>query len=176
MLLRNEIKYLRKDGTETNQVTQGVLVGRLTRDLTLLSVNVGAETKSVAGSAIAIDMGRNSQAVFIDVDFWGRMAENATKVLKKGDLVVLVGNLKDNSYTNKEGKEVKRELLQVSNWEIIWNARPKNNNAQEQQEAPVEKATSKEEMPMDPFHAHDGAVAPTDEGMEDLLNDEDFLF
>lgn len=169
MLLRNEVKFVRKDGSTTNQVTQGVLVGRLTKDLELRSVTVGAETKSVAESTIAIDMGKNSQAVFIRVNFWERLAENAAKILKKGDLVVLVGVLKDDSYTNKEGKEVKRELLQVSNWEIIWNARPKSKD--EQQEAPVEKATSNEEM--DPFHAHDQAAG---NGMEDFLNDEDFAF
>ena len=169
MLLRNEVKFVRKDGSETNKVTQGVLVGRLTKDLELRTVNVGAETKSVAGTSIAIDMGKNSQAVFVRVDFWGKMAENANKVLKKGDLVVLVGNLKDDSYTNKEGKKVNRELLQVNAWEIIWGARPKSKD--EQQEAPVEKATSNEEM--DPFHAHDQVAG---NGMEDFLNDEDFAF
>lgn len=169
MLLRNEVKFVRKDGSTTNQVTQGVLVGRLTKDLELRTVNVGAEQKAVAESTIAIDMGKNSQAVFIRVNFWEKLAENAVKILKKGDLVVLVGVLKDDSYTNKEGKEVKRELLQVSNWEIIWNARPKSKD--EQQEAPVEKATSNEEM--DPFHAHDQVAG---NGMEDFLNDEDFAF
>jgi single-strand DNA-binding protein len=38
---------------------------------------------------------------------WGQLAENLSAVLQKGDRVIVIGRINEDTYTNKDGVEVK---------------------------------------------------------------------
>jgi len=49
---------------------------------------------------------RNEEATAIQWTLWGAQAENAAQYLGKGSRVNVVGRVRNNNYTNGEGKEV----------------------------------------------------------------------
>jgi single-strand DNA-binding protein len=86
-----------------------VVSGRLTRDPE--ARNTGGEN-SVTKLGLALNRAwKNSkgetqkEVTFIDVDAWGSTGEVALKYLKKGDCTLVVGRLKQEEWTDKEGNK-----------------------------------------------------------------------
>lgn len=77
-----------------------VLVGRLTRDVELRYIQ-GSGTP-VANFTIAIDrefkVGGKQETDFIDIQVWGKSAENCANYIGKGRLVAVQGSLRIDSY------------------------------------------------------------------------------
>ena len=140
MLLRNQIKYVNKEGQESKVINQGIMVGRATRDVELRKVNTQNGEVAVANVNVAINRGKNKDALFVRATFWENSAEHAEKLIQKGDILVLVGNMSVNKYTNKDGQEVEQPEITVSNWELIYAARKNDGNTpapeQEEKESP----------------------------------------
>ncbi|MBN2794836.1 MAG: single-stranded DNA-binding protein [Clostridia bacterium] len=86
-------------------MNQVILIGRLTRDPELRFIpNSGT---AVARFALAVnrEFKREGQpdADFFNVVVWGKQAENCANYLKKGRLVAINGNLRNNNYEDKNG-------------------------------------------------------------------------
>ena len=84
-----------------------VLIGRLTRDPELRYI-AGTGTP-VANFAIAVDRefsGKDGkkETDFIDIQVWGKSAENCANYIGKGSLVAIQGSLRIDSYQNQAGE------------------------------------------------------------------------
>jgi len=93
------------------QESHTILVGNLTADPTLKWVQSGAP---VCNFRIGVTprwrdresgQWRDGSSMFVGVDCWRTLAENANATLRKGDRVVVVGRLRQRSYLTPEGQE-----------------------------------------------------------------------
>jgi len=87
-----------------------ILMGRLTKDPDVRSINAAEGTTLVVRYTLAVDR-RNSKdgqqsADFISVVVWNKGAEFAYKYLHKGSKILLTGRIQTGSYTNKDGATV----------------------------------------------------------------------
>lgn len=146
MLLKQTVKYVNKDGKESAEVLQGVLVGRMTADVELKKVSVKGEEKAVANGSIAINLNKDT-AEFVRTTFWENNAENAAKYLKKGDLVVLVGTMGLDKYTDSTGAPRSQSTISVRSWEKIWTTK-KETNADNAEKAPEVQEAKAEDQAM----------------------------
>lgn len=92
-----------------------VLVGRLTKDVELKYIQ-GTGTP-VANFAIAVDRefaGKDGkkEVDFIDIQVWGKSAENCSNYIGKGSLVGVQGSIRIDLYQNKEGEN--RKITRVN--------------------------------------------------------------
>jgi single-strand DNA-binding protein len=87
-----------------------VIVGNLTADPELRFTTTG---KAVASLRVAASDRKKDPAgqwvdgdkIFLNVNVWNDTAENVTHTCFKGDTVVVIGKLKQRSYTTKDGQE-----------------------------------------------------------------------
>ena len=87
-----------------------VIVGNLTQDVELRFTTTG---KAVATLRVACSERKkdptgqwvDGDKIFLNVNVWNDTAENVTHSCFKGDTVVVVGKLKQRSYTAKDGIE-----------------------------------------------------------------------
>lgn len=105
-----------------------VLIGRLTKtpEVTFTS---GTGT-AVSRISLAVDeynskTGKN-EAIFIPVEVWGKQAESLVNHMDKGCQLSVVGKLKQNNWTDKEGR--KHYDILVRAVEIKFLSFPKNNS------------------------------------------------
>ena len=92
-----------------------VLVGRLTRDVELKYIQ-GSGTP-VANFAIAVDReftGKDGkkEVDFIDIQVWGKSAENCATYIGKGSLVAIQGSIRVDSYQDQDGNS--RKITRVN--------------------------------------------------------------
>ena len=94
-----------------NQVT---LIGNLTRDLELRYTPKGT---AVAKAGLAInrkwtnDSGeRKEEVVFVDVDMFGKTAENTAQYMRKGGNILISGRLKLDKWDDKQTGQKKSRL------------------------------------------------------------------
>ena len=92
-----------------------VLIGRLTKDVELKYIQ-GTGTP-VAYFAIAVDReftGKDGkkEVDFIDIQVWGKSAENCSNYIGKGSLVGVQGSIRIDLYQNKEGEN--RKITRVN--------------------------------------------------------------
>lgn len=92
---------------ENNFVT---MIGNLTDEPQLRFTGSGIP---VVGMRIASsrrwtgqDGQQREETIFIDVNAWRELAENAAETLHKGDRAIVIGRLKTRSYENKENQTV----------------------------------------------------------------------
>lgn len=105
-----------------------LLIGNLTRDPELRYTPKGT---AVADIGIAINKtfrtqdGQDREEVcYVNIEVWGRQAETAGQYLSKGAPIFVEGELKYESWTNKEGK--KQSTLKIRGERIQFLGRPKN--------------------------------------------------
>lgn len=84
-----------------------ILVGRLTRDPEIKYV--GNDNSALAKFNIAVDRNYTGQdgekkADFIDIEIWGRQAENCAKYLTKGSMACVKGQIRVEKYQNSNGE------------------------------------------------------------------------
>lgn len=96
-----------------------IFIGRLTKEPTLESSTSG---KSYLRNSIAVDRRFKTNdgptADFFDFTAFNGTAEFIAKFFKKGSRIVLVGEMQNDSYTNKEGKKVTTTKLNVEKAEF----------------------------------------------------------
>ena len=86
-----------------------ILLGRLTRDPEVKYTS-GAEPMAVCRYTLAVnrsyskDKGKEQEADFINIVAFGKRGEWASKYFHKGQQVAVVGELRTNSYDDKDGK------------------------------------------------------------------------
>ena len=92
-----------------------VLIGRLTKDVELKYIQ-GTGTP-VANFAIAVDReftGKDGkkEVDFIDIQVWGKSAENCSNYIGKGSLVGIQGSIRIDTYQNQAGEN--RKITRVN--------------------------------------------------------------
>lgn len=99
-----------------------VVEGRLTRDPELLKTKNG---KSLCKFSVANNryyfQGKDliDEVSFFDVVSWGPLAERCGTTLKKGNPVLVSGNLKQDSYQTKNGEKRQRVGIVAANVKFI---------------------------------------------------------
>jgi len=84
-----------------------ILVGRLTRNPEIKYV--GNDNSPLTKFNIAVDRNYVSQdgekkSDFIDIEIWGRQAENCAKYLNKGSMACVKGQIRVEKYQNSNGE------------------------------------------------------------------------
>lgn len=84
------------------------MMGRLTRDPEVRYTNgQNGEQMAIARYSLAVDRkGKDAGADFIPCVAFGRLGETAEKYFKKGTKLVVVGRIRTDSYTNKNGQKI----------------------------------------------------------------------
>jgi len=120
-------------------MNQVVLIGRLTKDPVLRFIpNSGT---AVARFSIAVnrEFKREGQpdADFFNIVVWGKSAENCANYLKKGRLVAVNGQMRNNNYEDKNGVkhytiEINANRVQFLEWGNNESSNRQNNQNQQQ--------------------------------------------
>ena len=113
-------------------MNQVILIGRLTRDPELKYLQ-GSGTP-VANFSVAVDReftGKDGkkEVDFIDIQVWGKSAENCSNYISKGSKVAIQGSLRIDTYQNQEGE--KRKITKVNAVRVQFLDSKNNNNNNE---------------------------------------------
>ena len=108
-----------------------VLVGRLTRDVELKYIQ-GSGTP-VANFAIAVDRefsGKDGkkETDFIDIQVWGKSAENCANYIGKGSLVAIQGSIRVDNYQDQEGNNRKITRVNANRVQFLDSKKNKQEN------------------------------------------------
>ena len=108
-----------------------VLVGRLTRDPELKYIP-GSGT-AVTNFAIAVDReftGKDGkkEVDFIDIQVWGKSAENCANYIGKGSLVAIQGSIRVDSYQDQEGNNRKITRVNANRVQFLDSKKDNQNN------------------------------------------------
>ena len=98
-----------------NFVNQVQLVGHLGHDPEMMTFATGSNLVKLrlATNESYMDKEGNFQAIteWHTVSAWGKLAENMSKILSKGQHVLITGKLENRSWEDKEGR--KRRMTQI---------------------------------------------------------------
>lgn len=101
-----------------------ILIGNFTRDPELRQTQSGT---SICRFSIAVNRSYNGQdgnvreeTCFVEVDSFGRSAENIAKFFTKGSPILIEGRLRQESWTDKEsGKQRSKLLVVLERFEFV---------------------------------------------------------
>ena len=100
-----------------------VLVGNLTRDVELRYASNG---NAIGNSAIAVSRkytnnngAQVEEVMFIDITFFGKIAEVANQYLRKGSKLLVEGRLKFDQWTDNNGKNRSKHTVVIENMEML---------------------------------------------------------
>lgn len=79
-----------------------MMSGRLTNEPD--SKKIG--DKMLTKFSLAVKRGYGKDVDFIDIETWGKPAENCANFLSKGSLVLVKGRVEKRAYESKEGKKI----------------------------------------------------------------------
>ena len=101
-----------------------IIIGRLTKDVELLETQGGTP---LARLSVAVNRSyKNSdgerEADFFNVTVWGNQAENCRKYLEKGRQVAIQGELRIDTYTDKNGDKRTSTTINAQEVEFIGSA------------------------------------------------------
>ena len=108
-----------------------VLVGNLTRDIELRYASNG---NAIGNTAIAatrkfnVNGEKREETCFIDVTFFGKMAEVANQYLSKGSKLLVEGRLKFDQWTDNNGQNRSKHSIVVENMEMLGSPQNQNNS------------------------------------------------
>ena len=101
-----------------------IIIGRLTKDVELLETQGGTP---LARLSVAVNRSyKNSdgerEVDFFNVSVWGNQAENCRKYLEKGRQVAIQGELRNDTYTDKNGDKRTSTNINAQEVEFIGSA------------------------------------------------------
>lgn len=105
-----------------NDINQVTLIGRLTRDSELKYTQGGT---AVCKFAVAVNRGRKNgdqwtdEAHFFDIVVWGRQGEAVHQYLTKGKQIGVLGELRQNRWTNDQGQNRSKVEIHASNIQLL---------------------------------------------------------
>ena len=128
-----------------------VLVGRLTRDVELKYIP-GSGT-AVANFAIAVDReftGKDGkkETDFIDIQVWGKSAENCATYIGKGSLVAIQGSIRVDSYQDQDGNNRKITRVNANRVQFLDSKKDNQNNGAERTGSNCRGAHYREQYPL----------------------------
>ena len=86
------------------------LIGRITHDLELKETKNG---NTLCTFSLALNRPKDEGADFVKCVVWRKQAENLVTYQGKGSLVCVEGSIRQNEYTDREGKEQKSFEINV---------------------------------------------------------------
>lgn len=152
-----------------------VLVGRLTRDPELRTVNTMNGSNTTCSFTVAVNRQFSNQngerdADFINCVIWGKQAENLSRYCTKGSQIGVTGRIQTRSYQNQEGNTVYVTEVAASNITFL----STKNNSGSSFDIPQQ---SNNNGSMNHIETNDVAEDPfKDFGTEVVLNDDDLPF
>ena len=97
-----------------------ILTGRITKDLELRYTN---SNKPVCNFTIAVNepitRDGERQADFISCEVWNKRAENLVNYQSKGNLIAVMGRIKERSYDDKDGNKKYKTYVLVDDIEYL---------------------------------------------------------
>jgi len=92
-----------------------ILLGNLTKDVELFN----SKDTAVGRTSIAVNNRRDNTTMFIDLVFFGRLAEVANQYLSKGSKISIQGRLDLYNYTDKNGNSRYKHSVICSELEML---------------------------------------------------------
>lgn len=105
-------------------------LGNITRNLEL---KYTTNNKAILETNIAIKRGFTDETDFINIQVWGKQAENLAKYCGKGSKIAIEGELRVDSFDGRDGKKVYKTYIYVNSVEFL-DTKKKENKAEEKQE------------------------------------------
>lgn len=111
-------------------MNQVQLIGRLTRDVELRYI--AGSGQAVANFSLAIDrdyLDKDGKRAtdFIDIQAWGKSAENCANYIGKGSLVAVRGSIRVDIYQNQQGENRRSFRINADRVQFL-NSRKNNTN------------------------------------------------
>lgn len=106
-------------------------IGNITRNLELKYTTTN---KAILETNIAIKRGFTDETDFINIQVWGKQAENLAKYCGKGSKIAIDGELRIDSFDGRDGKKVYKTYILVGSVEFL-DTKKKENKVEEKQEA-----------------------------------------
>lgn len=106
-------------------------IGNITRNLELKYTTTN---KAILETNIAIKRGFTDETDFINIQVWGKQAENLAKYCGKGSKIAIEGELRIDSFDGRDGKKVYKTYILVGSVEFL-DTKKKENKVEEKQEA-----------------------------------------
>ena len=106
-------------------------IGNLTRNLEL---KYTTNNKAILETNIAIKRGFTDETDFINIQVWGKQAENLAKYCSKGSKIAIEGELRVDSFDGRDGKKVYKTYILVGSVEFL-DTKKKENKVEEKQKA-----------------------------------------
>ncbi len=95
-----------------------IQIGRIVKDIVVKQIPKDGETTSVMNNSLAIRVNKDD-TVFIDITAWGKIAENIAKCYKKGNEILLTGELR--SKKNKiENTEIHSHFILIKSFDFTY--------------------------------------------------------
>ena len=105
-------------------------IGNITRNLELKYTTTN---KAIIETNIAIKRGFTDETDFINIQVWGKQAENLAKYCGKGSKIAIDGELRIDSFDGRDGKKVYKTYILVGSVEFL-DTKKKENKVEEKQE------------------------------------------
>ena len=106
-------------------------IGNITRNLELKYTTTN---KAIIETNIAIKRGFTDETDFINIQVWGKQAENLAKYCGKGSKIAIDGELRIDSFDGRDGQKVYKTYILVGSVEFL-DTKKKENKVEEKQEA-----------------------------------------
>jgi single-strand DNA-binding protein len=103
------------------------LVGNLTREPELRKMPSGKAVVKISLAAnetyTTADGEKKQDTTFVDVEVWGKSAENLAKLVDKGQEVLIQGALKQDKWQDKEtGENRSKYFIRADSWQFTQHA------------------------------------------------------
>ena len=111
-----------------------ILVGNLTRDIELRYINTGSalgRTGIAVNRKYTVNGEKKEEVCFIDITFWGKLAEIANQYLRKGSQVLVEGRLMFETWQDQNGQNRSRHSITVENMQMLGGG-PNQNSSHQQ--------------------------------------------
>lgn len=93
-----------------------IATGNLTRNLELRYTK---DNKPVIETVLAVRRGFTDETDFINIQVWGKQAENLAKYCGKGSKILVNGELRTSNYKDKDNKTVYKTYVLVNEIEFL---------------------------------------------------------
>lgn len=107
-----------------------IATGNLARNLELRYTK---DNKPVIETVLAVRRGFTDETDFINIQVWGKQAENLAKYCGKGSKIAIDGELRIDSFDGRDGKKVYKTYILVGSVEFL-DTKKKENKVEEKQE------------------------------------------
>src|SRR5258707_3666755 len=106
----------------TMNINRIIITGNLVANPTLRNTESGTPVASatIANNQFYNDGEAERQQVttFVDVTVWGKPAENFSKLAKKGQEVVIEGQLRRNDWESEDGQKHSKHFVRAETWQF----------------------------------------------------------